>query len=140
MKRERVNKKLQNELQIAHAERQLAAAKSRVGYWDGRLHMLRNEQLRLSLETQLPLGPSTKKNKKKYVVWYSVRAILMESVQPRGMTTAELYQEICDEHPRLNIITFRAYLREFSQPDRGLLNWQNDRWHLAEAVRRAAAE
>jgi hypothetical protein len=130
MKRERINKALQCELQIAYAEQQLAAAKRRLERWDERLRMLREKQQKLSLESQLPLGPSTNKNKRKYVAWYKVRAILREQAQPFGMTTAELHREFCDEFPRMNIVTFRAYLREFSQPNRRLLKRQNDRWAL----------
>jgi hypothetical protein len=101
-----------------------------------RLQRLKNEQLKFRIESQLPLGRSTQKNQKKYTVWYSVREILTDTLRD-GLTTAELYEAICDEHRNLNIITFRAYLREFHCSTQ-LLEKQHDRWHLAKTVGSAA--
>lgn len=140
MKRERINRALQCEQQIAYAERQLAAAALKFERWEERLRMLREKQLKIGLDSQQPLGPSTKKNKRKYVAWDKVREILMDARQPVvGLTTAELYRQFCDEFPRMNIVTFRAYLREFSRPNRLLLIKRGDRWVLADAVRNSAA-
>lgn len=136
MNRERINKALQNEMQIGTAERRLAAAKAKVASWERRLRLLQDEQLKIRQESQLPLGRSTQKNQKKYTVWYSVREILRTTLL-EGLTTAELYEAVCDEHRNLNIITFRAYLREFHCVWR-LLDKQHDRWHLAEAVKSSA--
>lgn len=49
-----------------------------------------------------------------------------------GLTTAELYKAARDEHRNLNLITFRAYLREFEA--KHLLHKRHDRWHLAQAI------
>ena len=134
MTRERINKKLRNETQIATAERRLASATAKAAYWETRINKLRNEQLQFQLERQMPLGPSTRKNQKKYVVWVSVREILMEPSRRGGMTTAELFEATQEQHSRLSVITFRAYLREFSSPNRGLLEKRDGRWHLAKMV------
>ena len=73
MKRERVNRALKNEMQIATAARRLTVAKAKVAYLEKRLRLLQDERLKLSLESQLPLGRSTQKNQKKYAVWFSIR-------------------------------------------------------------------
>jgi len=123
-------------MQIATAARRLTVAKAKVAYLEKRLRLLQDERLKLSLESQLPLGRSTQKNQKKYAVWFSIREILMDTLS-EGLTTAELHDAVCDEHRNLNIITFRAYLREFHCA-RQLLDKQHDRWHLAKAVRTTA--
>jgi hypothetical protein len=125
MKRERVNKAQQNEMQIASAERRLESARAKVAHVERRLQRLKNEQLKFRIESQLPLGRSTQKNQKKYTVWYSVREILTDTLRDGH------------EHRNLNIITFRAYLREFHCSTQ-LLEKQHDRWHLAKTVGSAA--
>ena len=76
MKRERINRILQIEMQIGVAERNLEAAKAKAAKWEQRLKMLLQDQLTARLESQLELGPSTRKNQKKYVVWQTVKGIL----------------------------------------------------------------
>ena len=90
MKRERINKLLQNETQISNAERNLASALAKVQHWQSRLDKLRKDELRIRLESHLPLGPSTRKNQRKYLVWATIRALLKEPLHQAGMTTAEL--------------------------------------------------
>lgn len=135
MKRERFDKAVRNEHQIVVAERNLAAADEKARRWKQRIDKLRQEQLAIRLERRLPLGRSTNKNRKKHLVWYAVQEILGEA--PSGMTTAELFAAVREEQRRLNIITFRAYLREFCSPERRLIDNQSGRWVLAELVKLA---
>ncbi|WP_045836697.1 hypothetical protein [Hyphomicrobium sp. 99] len=130
MKRERVNQALKIEMQIASTRRRLAVAMTTAANLENRLRLLEEQQFRLNEESQLPLGRSTRKNQKKYTVWYSVREALRDTLSD-GLTTAELHQAVCEEHRNLNIITFRAYLREFHCV-RHLLDKKHDRWHLAK--------
>jgi hypothetical protein len=129
MKRERVNKAQQIEMQIAHAERRVTAAQTKLAYWEQRLQVLRLKEIAIRIGRNAPLGRATKKNQKKHVVWYDVRDCLLNSA---GMTTAELYAVLRADHRNLNVIAFRAYLREFV--DKRLIEKQNNRWQLhAEA-------
>lgn len=133
MKRERTNKLNRVRDQITIAERNFESAVAKTTYWEGRLNQLRKEELSIQLESQLPLGRSTKKNQKKQIVWASIQEILIDPSRRAGMTTAELHQAALEHHRSLNIITFRAYLLEFSRPKRRLLQKKGDRWHLADA-------
>jgi hypothetical protein len=137
MKRERVNKDRQYELQIATAEQRLAAAKDRAAYWEQRLKLLQAKQLRFRLKDKSPLGRLTRKNQKKHLMWNSVRQILTDTLRD-GLSTAEIYQAMREEHPNLNIITFRAYLREFHHPMR-LLERHHNLWCLSKMLTSAAA-
>lgn len=132
MNRERVNKTQKIEMQIANAERRLAAAKAKVAYWEQRLQIVQSEELAIRIESHAPLGRASKKNQKKHVVWYDVRDCLLNTFSA-GLTTAELYATVRVEHRNLNIITFRAYLREFA--DKRLLEKQSDRWRLRTEIK-----
>lgn len=134
MKRERIDKALQFTAQIVVAERNLAAAEAKVRHWALRLDKLRGEQLALRLENQRPLGRYTQKSKRKHVTWYVVRDILTQPEHRRGLTTGELFRIARHDLGKLNRITFRAYLREFYSPERGLLKREGDRWHLNDIV------
>ena len=136
MKRERINKLNQLSNQIAIAERNFGASSAKATHWELRLGQLRKQVLSIQLEGALPLGRSTKKNQKKQIVWESVKEILLDLSGRAGMTTNELHRSALEHHHRLNIITFRAYLREFCE--KRLLYKQGDRWNLSDVVKEAA--
>jgi hypothetical protein len=129
MQKERINKIGQIQMQIATAERRLASAKDKVARYERRLQILQGQELSLRMESARPLGRATKKNLKKQTVWYCIHDCLRNSA-PAGLTTSELYAEVREEHWNLNLITFRAYLREFSSPNLRLLEKFQDRWRL----------
>lgn len=127
-----MNKAILIEAQIAVAERNLVAANAKVLQWQQRLEQLRRKQLALRIESKLPLGPSTRKNEKKYLVWYAVKDILAQHDARSGLTTSELLARAREDFGPLNAVTFRAYLRDFARPP-GLLIKKADRWHLPTA-------
>lgn len=130
MKKERVNKLHQIQMQIATTERRLASAMDKVVRYEQRLQILQRQELSLRIECDQPLGRPTKKNRKKRAIWYSVRECLLNSTSA-GLTTSELYEVIREEYWNLNLITFRAYLREFSNSRNRLLEKLQDRWCLS---------
>jgi hypothetical protein len=79
------------------------------------------------------LGRYTKKNKRKYLAWQEVELILSDATA--GMTTAELFEMARKDLHKLNIVTFRSYLREFCSSDRRLLERRSGRWLLTLGVR-----
>lgn len=135
MKREKTNQLIRVGDQISHANKCLDAARKKAQRWETRVTQLKEEELKLRIAHQLPLGSSTKKNAAKQSVWYSVAEILGDPIRQAGLTTSELFEVVREEHRRLNIITFRAYIREFSSSDRSLLVKQGDRWNLPGVVK-----
>jgi len=117
-------------MQIATTERRLASAKDKVVRYGQRLQILQSQELSLRIESDQPLGRPTKKSRKKRAIWYSIRECLLNSA-PAGLTTSELYEVIREEYWNLNLITFRAYLREFSNSSNRLLEKLQDRWCLS---------
>jgi hypothetical protein len=130
MKKERVNKLHQIQVQIVATERRLASAKDKVTRYERRLQILQGQELSLRMESDRPLGRATKKNLKKQAVWHCIHDCLRNSASA-GLTTSELYAEVREEHWNLNLITFRAYLREFHSPKLRLLEKFQDRWRLS---------
>jgi seryl-tRNA synthetase len=133
MKRERNDKISELERQIATVEQKLESANEKARRYNARLQELRGKLLNRRLEAQLPLGRSSKKNQKKQLVWSSVREILSEPARLSGLACDALFREILKGYPRTNIVTFRAYLREFS--DRQLLVKNDGRFQLNDVVR-----
>lgn len=126
-KRTDKQKRIALEHSIQVTEERLCSARSKVSKLTTRLERLRTDLIKLRLSSNAVFGPHTRRNKRFYMVWDTIRQRFAQSEPQIGLTHQELFEAVRADRFRLKEVTFRSYLRRYRLA--GVIEKVNGRWH-----------